>query len=178
VTSEAGTAADRPDPGTAADRPAALAADLLRARSDFLAALAAVDPARLARPGLLGEWSGRELIAHMGYWCGHGTEALHLAEQGRLDEFVGSDLDVEARNETMARVARETAEATVRRREQASFEAFVERIRRVDPEMLDARVRSGETLEFTIREDGARHYDEHTEHLRAAAPRPAPTNGG
>jgi hypothetical protein len=165
------------DAGRSADRPAVLVADLLRARSEFLAALAAVDPARLARPGLLGEWSGRELVAHMGYWCGHGTEALHLAEQGRLHEFVGSDLDVQARNETVARVARETDEGTVRRREQASFEAFVERLRRVDPEMLDARVRSGETLEFTVVEDGARHYDEHTEHLRAAADR-SPAAGG
>ena len=166
------------DARTAADRPTALVADLLRARSDFLAALAAVDPARLTQRGLLGEWSGRELIAHMGYWCGHGTEALHLAEEGRLHEFVGSDLDVEALNATIARVARDTDEATVRRREQASFEALVERLRRVDPEMLDAPVRGGHTLEFTVLEDGVRHYDEHTQHLRAAAERPAPTNGG
>lgn len=42
--------------------------ELEAARSDLFAALDAVDPGSLTTPGLIGEWSGRELVAHLGYW--------------------------------------------------------------------------------------------------------------
>ena len=45
--------------------------------------------------GLLGEWSGRELIAHLGYWTGHATEVIHLLEVGRItdDDLGGQTVD-------------------------------------------------------------------------------------
>ena len=144
-----------------------LVAELESARAAFFEALAAVPAQVRSEPGLLGEWSERELIAHLGYWAGHAVEAIHAAEEGRAGEFGAERPSVEEVNATVARVARETDPATVRKREAASVEAFVERLGRMDPSLLSVSLPHHElTLEEGIQEDGAAHYCEHTEQLR------------
>jgi Mycothiol maleylpyruvate isomerase N-terminal domain len=146
---------------------AALRTELIEARDTFLSALAAIDPARRNSPGLVGEWSARELIAHLGYWIGHATQAIHAAELGAAADFdVGAD-EIQARNATVARVARATDLATVEAREAASFAALLERLEGLDPALLDARLGDWGTLERGIREDGPVHYLEHADALRA-----------
>ena len=135
------------------DHVAGLVAELEAARGEFLAALSDVEPDLMQAPGLVGEWSGRELIAHIGYWIGHAGEALHA--------------DVDERNAVVARVAADTDLATVRRREEAAFEAMLTRLKRVDPATLDDKVSYGDTLERVIADDGAEHYREHALDLRA-----------
>jgi mycothiol maleylpyruvate isomerase-like protein len=145
----------------------ALLDDLIAARKAFMDALADVDPALLTAPGLVGQWSARELVAHLAYWTGHAAEAVHHAEQGRLEAFGEDELDVDARNEIVARVARETDLATVRQREEAAFDALVSRMKGADPDWLEDRVSYGDTLEYVLRDDGADHYREHTADVRS-----------
>jgi hypothetical protein len=145
----------------------ALVDELVAARDEFRAALGDIDPALLTSPGLVGEWSARELVAHMGYWAGHAAEAIHLAEQDRLDEFEADVPSVDERNAVVARVAGETDMATVGSREELAFEAFRKRILTVDPEWLTERDADGDTLEEIIKYDGADHYREHTNDIRA-----------
>lgn len=149
------------------DHVASLVAELEAARAEFLSALDDVEPDLLLAPGLVGDWSAKELIAHLGYWTGHAAEALHSAEQGRLAEFGEDELDVDERNAVVARVAGETDLATVQKREQAAYEAMLTRLKRVDPANLEDRVSYGDTLERVIADDGAEHYREHTLDLRA-----------
>jgi hypothetical protein len=149
-----------------------LAADLESARAAFFEALAAVPAEIRSQPGLLGEWSERELIAHLGYWAGHAVEAIHAAEEGRAGEFGADRPPVDEVNSTVARVARQADSATVRKREAASVAAFVERLGRMDPALLSASLpHHALTLEEGIREDGPDHYREHTEQLRALTER-------
>jgi len=145
----------------------ALVEDLLAARQEFLDALADVEPSLLTTPGLVGEWSARELIAHLGYWTGHAAEAVHQAEMGKVGEFGDDEHDVDERNAIVARVALDTDLVTVRQREEAAFGALVERLRRADPAWLDERVSYGDTLERVIQDDGPEHYREHALDLRA-----------
>ncbi|HEV7199323.1 MAG TPA: DinB family protein [Candidatus Limnocylindria bacterium] len=145
----------------------ALATDLVEARDAFRQALADMDPALLTTPGLVGVWSARELVAHMGYWAGHAAEAIHLAEQGRLDEFEAEVPSVDERNEVVARVAAETDMTTVQSREELAFEAFRQRILTVDPDWLGERDADGDTLEEIIKYDGVDHFREHTNDIRA-----------
>lgn len=144
-------------------------AELRLEREGFLAALADVDPALLTAPGLVGEWSARELIAHLGYWTGHAADALHRAEQGVLHEFGADDpdFDVDEVNATVARVARETDLATVRLREEAAYGALVDRLAAAEDAWLPDTTGYGDTLEQVLREDGPEHYREHTLDLRA-----------
>jgi hypothetical protein len=156
--------ADAPPGG---DRRIADLVDELRtAREEFLGALDAVVRERGEGPGLAGEWGARELIAHLGYWAGHGADAIHAVVEGRADEFEVGEGEVDARNETVARVARATDLATVRRREEASFNALLERIRALDAELLGVRLAQWGTLLEGIREDGAIHYRAHADELR------------
>lgn len=160
---------DTPDDMTDGERGAvrALAAELADARRDFFEVFDAIPPGQRAEARLTGEWGARELIAHLGYWVGHALDALHAVEQGRGDEFdVGAD-EVDTRNAAVARVARQTNLATVRRREEASFRALLNRLERLDPRLLDAMVGDWGRLEDGIREDGSVHYREHAEQLRA-----------
>ncbi|HEY7847398.1 MAG TPA: maleylpyruvate isomerase N-terminal domain-containing protein [Candidatus Limnocylindria bacterium] len=145
----------------------ALLRELQAARDEFVAALDDVEPSLLTAPGLVGDWSARELIAHLGYWTGHAAEALHQAELDRTADFGEDEHDVDERNAIVARVAAGTDLATVRQREELAFEALVTRLARADPAWLDEKVSYGDTLERVIQDDGPEHYREHTLDLRA-----------
>jgi mycothiol maleylpyruvate isomerase-like protein len=117
--------------------------------------------------GLVGDWSARDLIAHLGYWAGHAAEVIHAVEQGRIAEVGAGEPPVDDVNATVARVSRSTELATVRKREAASVEALVERLLLLDPALLDERLPDGATLAEGIHEDSAEHYREHADDLRA-----------
>jgi hypothetical protein len=140
---------------------------LAAARGEFLGAVGDIDPALRTTPGLVGEWSARDLLAHVGYWTGHAAEALHRTEQGELTAFGRDELSVDERNDVVTRVARETDYATVASREQGAYDAFAARLATVDPESLADRDADGDTLEEIIAFDGADHYREHTLDIRA-----------
>lgn len=146
--------------------PAELALELEEARAALLAELDRLDPSSLTTEGLVGEWSGRDLVAHLGYWAGHATETIHAVEMGRADELGEDEPSVDELNATVVRVARGTELATVRRREAASVEALLERLRRMDGNWLAVALPDGDTLEEAIRGDGPGHYREHAEELR------------
>jgi len=144
-----------------------LAEELRDERDAFFHVLDAVAPGSMTTPGLLGEWSARDLIAHLGYWAGHGVESIHAVETGRADEFGADRRPVDDVNATVVRVARQAELGTVRKREAASVEAFVERLRGMDPALLPTPLsHHGLTLEQGIREDGAAHYRGHADELR------------
>lgn len=142
--------------------------DLTDARAALMEILDRVSPGSMTTPGLVGEWSGRELIAHVGYWVGNAVEVIHAVEEGRADDVGEGKPPTDEVNDTVARVARDTDLATVRKREAASVEALVERLRRMDPVLLAARLPDGGTLEEDIVEDGAAHYRQHAEELGRA----------
>jgi uncharacterized protein (TIGR03083 family) len=129
--------------------------DLTAARQALMELLDRVSPQSMTTPGLVGEWSGRELIAHVGYWAGNAVEVIHAVEEGRADEVGQGKPPTDEVNDTVARVARGTDLATVRKREAASVEALLERLRRLDPSLLGTSLPNGATLEQDIAEDGA-----------------------
>jgi hypothetical protein len=147
----------------------ALVAELNRERDAFFDTLTAVSPDSMTTPGLIGEWSAREVIAHLGYWAGHAVEAIHAVEQGRVEP---DEPDTDAVNETVARIARATDLATVRRREEASFDALIERLGAFDPEPLGTELPEGDTLLEAVRGDSSDHYREHAEELRRVLAEP------
>ena len=144
-----------------------LLTDLTETRQAFVAALDEIEPTLATAPGLVGEWSARELVAHMGFWCEHASRAVDLAALGRIDEFYEEAFDVDARNAEVAREAQRADYAAARRREESSHAALADRVSKLDPALLSVRVRFGPTLDAVVRENGPDHYREHTQHLRA-----------
>ena len=147
------------------DRIGPLLDELRLARDALVASLGAVPHDQLSRPGVIGEWSPQELIAHVGYWAGHAVELIQAAERGTLERFGEGQPGVDEVNAAVARVAREADLATVRKREQAAFEVLAERLRRLDPALLDLHLPDGSTVERALREDGAEHYRGHADEL-------------
>lgn len=144
-----------------------LLAELDAARVAFLDALAEVDADLVTVPGVVNDWSVRDLVVHVAAWCEHGTQALVLATDGRGAEFAYSSDDTDAMNERFALEARSVTPRDALAREQVAFDAFRERIASSDAALRSERLGNGDTVEAVIRYDGPEHYAEHTEHLRA-----------
>ena len=145
----------------------ALLADLDAARARFHEALANVDADLVTVPGVVGDWSVRDLVAHVAAWDEHGAEALALAAGGQSELFAYSTDDTDAMNERFLAEGRALSPADALRREEAAFGIFRDAIATLDPSLLAHRLGNGDTVEEVIRYDGPDHYAEHTEHLRA-----------
>ena len=145
----------------------ALLADLDAAREAFHDALAEVDAELATVPGVMEDWSVRDIVFHLAAWCEHGSEALALAAAGRGDEFTYSSGDTDAMNVRFLAEGRVVSPAAALRREEAAFAAFRARVATLEPELLGHRLGNGDSVEEVIGYDGPEHYAEHTEHLRA-----------
>jgi Mycothiol maleylpyruvate isomerase N-terminal domain len=144
----------------------ALLADLDVARDAFHEVLAQVDAELATVPGVMEDWSVRDIVYHLAVWCEHGSEALTLAVAGRGDEFAYSTSDTDAMNERFLTDGRAVSPASALRREESAFADFRDRIAGLDPSLVGTRLGNGDTVEAVIVYDGPEHYDEHVEHLR------------
>jgi len=149
-----------------ADRDAMLA-DLDAARDAFHEVLAAVDTELATVPGVMEDWSVRDIVFHLAAWCEHGAEAVGLASTGRGDEFTYSTGDTDAMNERFLAEGRTTSPTEALRREEVAFASFRNAVAALDPSLIGVRLGNGDTVEEVIVYDGPEHYAEHTEHLRA-----------
>jgi hypothetical protein len=136
-------------------------------REAFVEALEAVDADLVTVPGVMEDWSVRDIVVHVAAWCEHATNALELATAGRGGEFAYSTAETDAMNVRILEDARRTSPSAALEREEASFSAFRERVAGLDQELLSLRLGNGDTVEEVIAYDGPDHYAEHTGHLRA-----------
>lgn len=144
-----------------------LLAELRSERDAFIAALDAVDLELVTVPGIVGEWSVRDLVAHVAFWAEHATEALRLAAAGRGNEFAYDTAQTDAMNALLLEESRQTTPDAAVEREERAFEALAAAVADLDPALLDLRLGNGDTVANVIGYDGAAHYREHTCHLRA-----------
>lgn len=144
-----------------------LLAALDEARRSFLDALDDVDVELATAPGVMGDWSVRDLVVHVAAWCEHGSGALDLAAGGRGAEFAYAKEETGAMNERILAEGRRTSPSAALAREDAAFTGFRERVQGLDPGLLELRLGNGDSVAEVIRYDGPDHYAEHTEHLRA-----------
>jgi len=149
-----------------ADR-SGLLRDLDAAREAFLEVLADVDLELATVPGVMEDWSVRDLVYHVAVWCEHGSEAVDLAAHGRAASFAYSTGDTDAMNARFLADGRGVSPADALAREDAAFEGFRERIAGLEEALLAVELGNGDTVEAVIVYDGSAHYDEHTEHLRS-----------
>ena len=140
--------------------------ELDEARDTFLDVLADVDVELVTVPGVMGDWSVRDLVVHVAAWAEHGTAALELAAAGRGGEFSYSRGDTDAMNEGFLAEARQVSPSAALAREETAFGAFRARVVALDPSLRDMRLGNGDTVTDVVRYDGPEHYVEHTTHLR------------
>jgi len=136
-------------------------------RDDFLDALGTVDADLVTVPGVMDDWSVRDLVVHVAAWAEHASHALDLASSGRGADFDYSTEQTDAMNERILAEGRTISPAAALAREEAAFAAFRERVAALDEGLLGQRLGNGDTAADVIRYDGPEHYAEHTAHLRA-----------
>lgn len=146
---------------------AALVAALDEARAAFLEALAEVDAELVTAPGVVGDWSVRDLVVHVAFWAEHASGAVDLALAGRGDDFAYSTDETDAMNARLLRGAGGVSPSDALAREAAAFAGLRRRVAELDPAVLGLRLGNGDIVEEVIRYDGPDHYAEHTDHLRA-----------
>jgi hypothetical protein len=149
-----------------ADR-SGLLRDLDAAREALLEVLEDVDLELATVPGVMEDWSVRDLVYHLAVWCEHGSEAVDLAAHGRGEAFSYSGSDTDAMNARFLADGRSVSAVDALAREEAAFEGFRARIAGLDEALMGLELGNGDTVEEVIVYDGSRHYGEHTEHLRA-----------
>ena len=148
------------------ERLAELRRELAETRDELSAALADADPALLTAPGLVGEWSARELMAHLAHWNDWASTCLTAAVEGGLEGLVTDEWDVDAQNANVAREAASLPMSAVRDREAESHERLASLLAGLDPAVLAMPTPWGGTVETTVVENGAGHYAEHARHVR------------
>jgi hypothetical protein len=144
-----------------------LLAELDAAREAFLEALSNVDADLVLAPGVVDDWSVRDVVVHVAAWDDHGADALALAAAGRGGEFAYSTADTDAMNERILAEARAVSPAEALEREERAFGRLRGAVEALDPALLSHRLGNGDSVEEVIRYDGPDHYAEHTEHIRA-----------
>ena len=149
-----------------AERLAELRRELAQARDELSAALAAADPALLTAPGLVGEWSARELVAHLAHWNDWASTCLAAAADGQLGDLVTDTWDVDAQNAEVARDVASMPMSAIRDREADSYARLDERLSAFDPSLLEMPAPWGGTVEGIVIENGPAHYAEHVRHVR------------
>jgi hypothetical protein len=144
-----------------------LLAALDAARDGFQEALADVDEDLVTVPGVMDEWSVRDIVVHVAFWAEHAANAIELTAAGNGSAFDYSPDQTDAMNERLLAEARSISPADALAREEAAFASLRERVAGLDPALLPHRLGNGDTVEEVIRYDGPDHYAEHTAHLRA-----------
>lgn len=141
--------------------------DLDAAREAFLEVLEDVDLELATVPGVMEDWSVRDLVYHVAVWCEHGSEAIDLAAHGRAASFAYSPGDTDAMNAGFLTDGRVMSPVDALAREEGAFEGFRARIAGLDEALLALELGNGDTVEEVIGYDGPEHYAEHTAHLRS-----------
>ena len=143
-----------------------LVRDLDASHEAFVEALSNVDEDLVTVPGVMDDWSVRDLVIHVAWWSEHGADALALAVAGRGDEFGYSTEETDAMNARILAEGRSASPAEALAREDAAFASFRGRLAGLDDALLALRLGNGDTVEEVVRYDGPDHYAEHTAHLR------------
>ena len=118
-----------------------LLAELAAEHDAFVAALEAVDLELVTAPGVVEDWSVRDLVVHVAFWAEHASDALRLATEDRGDEFAYDTAQTDAMNARLleeSRVTRRTPRSSAR---SAPTRTSSRAITALDPALLDAAAR-------------------------------------
>ncbi len=143
------------------------------ARSNWEALLAAVGEARLIEPGVEGDWSIKDIAAHIAYyesWAAACLEAIRHGERLPQAEFKG--LSIDERNAIIYERYRERQLADVLGDSRISFQRSIESVQGLhDEDLHDLEFTHKSGVDWTVHEliegDTYEHYQDHIASVRA-----------
>jgi hypothetical protein len=118
---------------------------------------------RLVEPGLVGDWSAKDILAHVTTWEEEALKYLPLIIEGGRPPRYATFGGIDAFNARMREQKRDLSLAEVRRQLDETHRRLVEFVRSVPDDQL-----AGETrFRRRLRLDTYSHYREHAEAIRA-----------
>lgn len=137
-----------------------------RARREFaglMDAITGMDEQALTAPGI-GEWSVREVLAHITGWALIDTGIMRRLARGERPLPEGEEYDTgDTRNAGYAAEAASKSAATVSAELRAAFDAFIAAVEAVPEE----RFTEGRTAQRIMQESGCEHLKEHRAEVAA-----------
>src|SRR5215212_8045204 len=116
---------------------AGLLRELRAARAEWDALIAEVSPACMTQPGAAGDWSVKDIIAHLtsyDRWFVHASEAHFRGEMPPLDGTEG--MDFEQRNQFRHKQTRDQSLADIQAESQQVFDRLLEVVEAHSEEFL------------------------------------------
>jgi len=125
-------------------------------------------PQALEQPGVVGEWSVKDLMGHVAFWNQVATQNLEALAAGRRQEIeTPTDAEeVSALNKRESDVRKGLTLAAVKEEWLSSFELAREALRAVPAERLNEEVK-GWAMHARFAVDTYHHYREHAAQIRA-----------
>lgn len=122
----------------------------------------------LLRPGVVEEWSVKDLLGHMAFWADKAAGDLAKVAAGHPDEIEipGGETGTNEWNARESKARTLLSLSAIRSEWQRSFEASKAALEAVQPEQLEIEVR-GWDMRTRFAEDTYRHYREHAAQIRA-----------
>ena len=143
------------------------------ARSNWEALLAEVGEARLTEPGVEGDWSLKDIIAHITYfetWATDNVMAFRRGEPRPQSEYKGLEIDEE--NARLYERLRAKPLTQVLQESQASFQRSIEAVQGLrDEDLYDPGFTRVPDADWTVFDlvagDTFEHYNDHSTSVRA-----------
>jgi len=140
------------------------------ARDQLESALAQLNDAQMLRPGLNDNWSGKDLLAHLGWWE---WRAVHLFESlkrtGTVADPVGTPTELDALNAKAFADNSQRSLPDVRQYEREAYQAILSLVETASDDDLFNPQRfawtNGKPFVNWIAANTYGHYDEHRQNL-------------
>jgi hypothetical protein len=112
---------------------------------------------------MLGTWTVRDIVVHVGAWLREMTGALELMARGERPRLAGTDYgNGDTRNARFVEESKGKSPGRVEAEMHAAMEAFVRGLRALPEE----RLAEGKTARRIVNVDGTGHFKEHSDHIR------------
>jgi hypothetical protein len=142
-------------------------------RTTWEALLAQVEPERLTEPGVEGDWSLKDVIAHIAFWEGRAVKRLQAVARGKAPtpHPIIKNLDTDDANAWIYNQNENRPLAEVQAEEQALYEQLLAALEPISDADLFTPSRfawlDGNALWETIPGNSYGHYEEHIPPLQA-----------
>ena len=142
--------------------------DLDSAWGDLMQTIEAILDDDCETPGVVDEWTLKDLLGHMAFWSGQAASTLRCATAGRLEDVDRGHGDnwVDEWNKREYEARKDHSLSQVRAEWMRNHRDAAEALDHAPPEVLDMPFNNGPIHQY-FAGDTYEHYREHTEHIKA-----------
>jgi uncharacterized protein (TIGR03083 family) len=139
--------------------------EIAAAWEDLRASYAGLSDAQMQEPGVVDDWSVRDILAHVAVWDTEARNALPDIAAGRREQAYGTYDDIDAFNARKTEELRGMPLDDARRLMDDAHRQLLDYLHGISPD--DIRVGRAKTFRERLASDTWMHYPEHTAAIRA-----------